>query len=83
MVASIHDDVLGYGDLVRDQYELKEKKEIIELENTTTEKELAELQIKAKLDYSLYEKVDRYDSLLTLAAQIVELKASLVKEEER
>lgn len=52
-VASIQDDVLGYGDLVREQDQLKEKCKTLKRENSTTEKGLVELHIKSKLVDSL------------------------------
>ncbi|CAI8589586.1 unnamed protein product [Vicia faba] len=83
MVATSQDNVLDSGDLVREQDEHKEKCETLERENSTTEKELVELCIKAKLVDSLQEKVDRYGSLPTLAAHVEKLKVSLIEGDDR
>lgn len=56
------------GDLSREQDELKQKCEVLELENSETEKELVELRVKVKLVNYLQEDVDRYDSPSIFAA---------------
>lgn len=45
--------MLGYGDLVREHDQLKEKCKTLERENSTTEKGLVEFHIKSKLVDSL------------------------------
>lgn len=61
---------------------MKEKCKILEHENSTSEKELPELQTKARLIDSLREKVDQHGSPSTLTTQIENFKAYLAKGEE-
>lgn len=79
IVATGQDDVLGSGDLSKEQGELKEKCETLEQQNYAAGNELAELWVKVEISNSLLENVDLYGSSSTLAAQITRLKASLVE----
>ncbi|XP_050891375.1 uncharacterized protein LOC127096882 [Lathyrus oleraceus] len=77
MVAAGQDDVLGFGEVVREREELKKKCETLARENSKPEEELVELWKKVELVDSLQEKVKQYSSLSALAAKLAELKASL------
>lgn len=62
----MHDDVLGFGDLSMERYELREKCEAIVQGNVEAEKKLAKLRAKANSTNSLQKEVDRYIFLSTL-----------------
>lgn len=72
---------MGFGDLLCERDELKEKYEALEQGNAEIEKKLAELRVKDESGDSLEEKVDRYDLPSTLASQKTRLKAFLAKGE--